>query len=145
MWEMISFAAGMLVLMLLFVLLPHVIELPDAIAKYFRRRAQSSEPGAAPAGPEEAAARLLGDALRRAQVSSDAAEKVTAAFWAANAADRLALAHMIDGRVADGPVEDDDDLLAVVRGLRAVPGAASEADKKPASSTAFSQFPECPK
>lgn len=94
MWELISFVAGIVVLMLLFALLPHVFDLPDAIAKYFGRRAQHSDKGPPPHDPDEAAARLLGESLRRAELSAEAAAEVTAAFWAADARNRRVLAQM---------------------------------------------------
>jgi len=83
MWEMVSFAAGMVVFMLLFALLPLVFDLPDAIVKYFSRKAQQPEQGPPPSDPDEAAARALGEGLRRAELSSEAAAEVTTVFWAA--------------------------------------------------------------
>jgi len=64
MWELISFAAGMLVFMLLFALLPYVFDLPDAIAKHFTRRSWRTDARLSPHDPDQAAARVLGEGLR---------------------------------------------------------------------------------
>jgi len=84
MWELISFAAGMLVLMLVFTLLPLVFDLPDSITNYFKRRSRQPANGSPPRDPDEVAACVLGESLRRAELSSQAAAQVAAAFWAAD-------------------------------------------------------------
>src|SRR5262249_39789413 len=63
MWEIISFAAGMLVLMLFFAILPHVFDLPEAVGKYFSRRSRRAGAGAAPGGPGGAGGRGPGGGL----------------------------------------------------------------------------------
>jgi hypothetical protein len=140
MWEMISFAAGMVVFMLLFALLPLVFDLPDAIAKYFSRKSQRADQGPPPSDPDEAAARALGEGLRRAELSSEAAAQVTAVFWAADARNRRALAHMVTGMSVAGPVEDEDVLLAMVRSLRETSANLSGRDEKTPPSTAFREL-----
>ncbi|HWY88471.1 MAG TPA: hypothetical protein VNX28_17295, partial [Gemmataceae bacterium] len=141
MWELISFAAGMVVLLLLFALLPHVFDLPDAIMKYFSKRSWPPRAGLPPRDSDEAAARVLGESLERAELSSEAAAQITAAFWAANDRNRRALAHMVAGMSVDGPVEDEDVLLAMLRSLPATSESPTEGDKKPSASTDFRELP----
>jgi hypothetical protein len=127
MWEFISFMAGMVVLMLLIAVLPHVFDLPDAVAKYFSRKTQ---PGGAGPWSGEAAASLLGGALRRAGVSPNAVAQVTAAFWAADDRDRRALAHLVDAMSAGGPV-DEGALLGALHGLGRAADAPPARDGAP--------------
>lgn len=145
MWELISFVAGMAVLMLLFALLPHVYELPDAIAKYFNRRANRSDAAPVPLDPDEAAARLLGESLRRGQLSSETAARVMAVFWAADARNRRALAQLVAGLAVDGEEIDEESLLAMVDSLRAAAAIPPERDRNPPASTAIRESPSFPK
>lgn len=131
MWEMISFAAGMVVLMLLVAILPHIFDLPEAIGRYFSRRSQKSDAGLLPRDPGEVAARVLGEALRRAELSEDAVAQVTAAFWAADDRNRRALAHLLGGMSADGPGVDEDVVLTLGRGLGGL-GASPGRRQEPA-------------
>src|SRR5207237_4742864 len=117
-WESIGVVAGMLVLMLLVAIVPYVFDLPDAIAKYFNRRSRRSDAGLPSGDPDEAAARVLGESLRRAQLASKVAAQVTAAFWKADARNRRALAYLMAGMSEDGPVENAD-VLAMLGSLRA--------------------------
>jgi uncharacterized protein HemY len=124
MWEMIGFAAGMVILMLLFALIPHVFTLPEAIANYFRGRAWRSEAIPTSADPDEKAARVLGEGLSRG-MSSETVAEVTAAFWSADPANRRALAYLVAGLTANGGATDED-VLAVVRGLSARSASPSD-------------------
>ena len=128
MWELISFFAGMLVLMLLVALLPAVFDLPDAIAKYFGTRLRRSNAGPPPHDLDEEAARVLGESLRRAELSPEAVAQVTAAFWAADARNRRALAHLVAGMAVDGAIDDEEVLLAMLRSLRESSASHSEGD-----------------
>ena len=141
MWELISFIAGMLVLMLLLAILPHVFDLPDQIAKYLSRTSRQADAVMSSSGPDEAAARVFGESLRRAELSPEAAAQVTATFWAADAQNRRALAHLLAGMTADGPIEDEDGLLAVVRSLRAECAAAG--DSKQGAAAEIREPPAC--
>ena len=47
MWEAISFAGGMVVLMLLYAILGHVFELPEIVMKYLRGKSQQPDGEAA--------------------------------------------------------------------------------------------------
>jgi hypothetical protein len=105
----------MVVIMALFALLPHVFNLPELIGKWLRRPKRLA--ALASSDPDEAAAHVLGDALRRGAVSPKATAEITAAFWAADGPDRRALAYLVAGLCDDGPVLDGK-ALAVVRNLR---------------------------
>jgi uncharacterized membrane protein len=144
MWEIIGGAAGMLVLMLMFALIPIIFDLPDAIAKYFSRRSRQPAAGLSPHDPDEAAARVLGEGLRQAELSPEAAAQLMTAFWAADAENRRTLAHLVAGMATDGPIDDESALLAVLRGLPAA-AATSEGKKNPRASTAFQTSPETAK
>jgi hypothetical protein len=144
MWEQIGYTAGLLVLILLFSFLPHIFGLPDAIAKYFSRRSRRPSAELRPRDPDEAAARVLGEGLRRAELSPEAAAQVTAAFWAADARNRRALAHLVAGMSVDGPV-DEDVVLAALRSLPATSDSPAEGDKRPPASTDFRELPGSPK
>jgi hypothetical protein len=135
MLELISFVAGILVSMLLFAIVLRVFGLPDALANHLDRRLRRPDPGPPSGDLDEAAARVLGQSLRRAQASPEAAAQVTAAFWAADSPNRRALAQLVAGMSVDGPVEDDADLLAVLRSLPAASGSSSEGDKKRPATT----------
>jgi hypothetical protein len=143
MGELIGFVAGMVVLMLLLALLPHVFELPDVVAKYFHSRARRAEAGPPPRDADETAARILGESLRRAQLSPQASAQVTAVFWAAEPHNRRALAHLVAGLSADGPIEDEANLLAMLSSLRAAPERPLESDKKLPTSTSITERPGC--
>ena len=58
MWEAISFAAGMIVLMLLYAILGHVFELPEIVMKYLRGKSQPPDALQASGDPDEQAARI---------------------------------------------------------------------------------------
>ncbi len=88
---------------------------------------------------DEEAARLLGESLRRAKLSSEAIAQVNAVFWAADATNRRALAHLVAG-LSVGPVADED-MLAVVRGLQPRSESPSAGDGTSLSSTDIKQLP----
>jgi hypothetical protein len=115
MWEQVGWMAGAVVLVALFALLPRMWELPDLIGKWFNRPKRLAE--LASSDPDEAAAHVLGDALRRGQPTATVAAEITAAFWVADGKDRRALAYLVAGMCANGPVNGKD-LLAVVRSRR---------------------------
>jgi hypothetical protein len=102
---------------LLFVIVPLIFNLPEIIKKLYQRSQQPAA-GLPPSDPDEAAAHVLGDGLRRGEVSAKAAAEITAAFWGANGPDRRALAYLVAGMCASGPVADKD-VLAVVRSRQA--------------------------
>src|SRR5439155_13076459 len=143
MWELVSFFAGMLVLMLLFALLPAVFDLPDAIAKYFGSRLRRSNAGPPPHDLDEEAARVLGESLRRAELSPEAVAQVTAAFWAADARNRRALAHLVAGISEDGALDDEEVLLAMLRSLRETSASPSVGDKQSPASADSTELPAC--
>ncbi len=124
MWEFFGLAAGILVLMLLCAFLPHVFDVPEWLGKYFSKRLRQSKAGLASSDPDEAAAHLLGESLKRAGAAPETVAQVTAAFWAADAANRRSLAHMLAGMSADGPVEDEE-ILAVLPNLRTMPASTA--------------------
>ena len=84
----------------------------------------------APSGPDEVAAHVFGEGLRRAALSSAACEEATAAFWAADAPNRRALAHMVAGMSVDGPLDDEETLLVMVRSLRRTTESVATTEKK---------------
>jgi hypothetical protein len=137
MWDLMAVIAGSLVIMLLIGLVTLLFVLTDAIPKYLSNKAQ--RPDAVPSQPnaDEAAARILGESLRRAEVSEELTDHLLAAFWAASAENRRALAHLVAGISAQGRVEDEALLRAVLRSLPDASAASYEADAKPPSSTAI--------
>jgi hypothetical protein len=118
--------------MLLYAVMSHVFDLPDAIAKYLRSRQRRAEARPTLADPDEEAARVLGEGLERAQLPPRVVTEVTAAFWAAGARNRRALAHMVAGMSMNGPVNNQA-LLAAVRSLSAAPESPPEAEQAPAA------------
>lgn len=84
---------------------------------------------------------FIGEGLRRAQLSPEAAAQFTAAFWQADDRNRRALAHLVSGMSEDGPVKDEDTLLAVLRGLPTASAPPFDGDNKPPASTAFRELP----
>lgn len=115
MWEAICFFAGMVVLMLFIAILPFVFDIPEAVANYFSKKSRQWDAHLLPRDPDEQAARLLGENLRRAGLATEgAAQQIMAAFWAADASNRRALAHLVAGLTEAGPVEEDADLLALL-------------------------------
>jgi len=145
MWETISFLAGMLVLMMLVALLPRVFDLPDAIGKYFSRRTRQLNAKLLPRDPDEQVAYVLGESLRRAELSSEATARVMAAFLAADAPNRRALANLVAGLAEAGPVEDEAQLLAMLPSPQTVSECPPEKDKNPPTSTDIRALPEYPK
>jgi hypothetical protein len=140
MWEFLTFAAGMVVWMLVCAFLPHVFDLPEAIAKYLGRRSRRSGAGLPLHDPDQEATCLLGESLRRAQLSAEATAQVMAAFWAADVPNRRALAHLVAGMTGEGPVEDED-LLVLLPDTRAASECPAHRDKKPPISTDIRELP----
>jgi hypothetical protein len=141
MWETVSFMAGMVVLMMLIAILPHLFELPDAVANYFNRRQRRSAARLLPRDPDKQAARVLGESLRRAQLSAKATAQVMTAFWAADAQNRRALAYLVAGLAKAGPLANEGDLLVMLSSLPAKSEGRSEEDKKPSTSTDIRERP----
>ena len=130
MWEAISFAAGMIVLMLLYAILGHVFELPEIVMKYLRGKSQQPEAVKPPDDPDEQAARILGEGLARARIALKVVSQIMEAFWAANAHDRRALAHLVGGMTAKGRIKGET-LLAAVRSLPTTSGSRTEQEPEP--------------
>jgi hypothetical protein len=136
--------AGMLVFMVLIAFMSHVYKLPDAVVKYFSNRTRRLD-GEVPRDPDEQAARLLGESLQRAKLSSEATTQVMAVFWAADTLNRRALAQVVAGLTEAGPYTDEARVLAVLPHLRAVPECPSEKENKPPASTEIQELPRFPR
>jgi hypothetical protein len=130
MWEAVSFAAGMVVLMLLYAILGHVFELPEIVMRFLRGNSQQPEAVKAPDDPDEQAARILGEGLARARIAPKAVSQIMEAFWAANGHDRRALAHVVGGMTAKGRIKGET-LLAVVRSLPTTSGSRPALEQEP--------------
>lgn len=134
---MFTVMAGVLVIMLLIGLVTLVFMLPDAISKYLSGKAQPLDAALSAHHSDEAAARTLGESLRRAEASAETTVLLLAAFWAARAENRRVLAHLVAGISAQGPVEDEALLRAILRSLPGASEPSCEAEEKVATSTAI--------
>jgi hypothetical protein len=86
---------------------------------------------------DEEAARLLG--LFLGDRTPELAAQVSAAFWAADAANRRALAKLVWGLAVVKGRATDEHVLAVIRSLRPKSESPSQEDGTPSSSTDIKQ------
>ena len=111
--------------------------LPDAISKYLSNKAHPLDAALPAPHSDEAAARVLGESLRHAEASAETTVQLLAAFWAASAENRRVLAHLVAGISAQGRVEDEALLRAVLRSLPDASEPSCEAEEKLPVSTAI--------
>jgi hypothetical protein len=83
-----------------------------------------------PSTADDAAARALGRSLGSLKLSAKATAEVMAAFWAAEAPTRRALANIVAGIIEVQIIADEAKILAVVQTLPVTAPVLPERDKK---------------